>query len=712
MSTSDNLLLKRRAPARPPMKTAISPPHKSNVQSATSPQLSMNAQPPLGLSQTSSAPLNTKEPLQQKGKMVRTTPPGATSALMAARIARDYEKKKYSPLCITRMPQGYHTSKISLIQELRAKSPNMYDLLFILTTRSKAANERDPNDLTVLQLACSAYAALTISHRISFCRQLLRLYPKAATQRDSDGQTALHHALQVTPSPSLRLVRTLLTADATCAKIKDNAGCLPLHAAIMGTASNAIIKMLVLCYPEAISIADGSGTTALEYVQSRMKEPSEATVALLSVEGVWRRPDVILSVDIMEPDPEEVYAATFLQTWYRKTHAPKVLTCRRALPIRRVQPTSGPVLSAWSHEAATTIQALVRGVCLRKRIAIGTMAIIFIQRILRGCLTRGRLHNTMSSYRAMALRQRSRRMGNVDTGRISVSSHGRGVDNGSGWDMPDRHTGLHGADEDYSAGEDDADAAKVQGSEGGGRDTVEVPASEAITHSNSAMIPPHNPTTAPPPTPPAPNTSTTDAKKDAYLRTVQCGVLPALYEVLAVLGGYTLLLLWMVVSVDVGSFLQNAHNHSTTSTSVVAKYVTSTSASGPTGGVSSFVLPFGGGSLPVLYVALLCTVLSFVCVMVTLQLAKQNMAHCGQRNTLPPKSARVQLANYTIGSVVSVTITWAIFALWLDAHWHAVLKLFTTFQGVSQPAFLSALVTIPIAPVLLYPFLLAYYMTS
>jgi hypothetical protein len=773
-----DILSKRRAPARPAMKSAIltseissaptnsskdntsQSPYSRKVESAVvsptqeSPNTQMKSASNTTLSKSGIATSQLKTPSStSKSTTISHTPPPAQNAspgsIRSSSITKtevsappvatspsapvpvrtrpslmtkqyNYDKKKYSPLCITRMPGGYKSEKISLIQELRSKVPDMYDLLYVLKTRPKSLTERDPNELTVLQLACSSYTALTISHRISFCRQLMALYPKAIIQRDSDGQTALHHALQITPAPSLRLVRSLLACDPSCAKMKDSAGSLPLHVAVMGTSSNAIIKMLVMAYPDGISVQDGTGTTALEYVQSRLKSPSESTVALLSVDGVWARPDIIMSVDVAEPDPEETYAAAFLQAWYKKLHAPKLLTFKypKAQQSRHVsnakakQPTKEVALSSWEHDAAVTIQALVRGACLRLRFRYGVRSVTTIQRIMRGCIVRSQLHKVSSKFRALRTSQRRRAVRSAEIDAASISSAGARSSGGGGagdnsaradWDQPDRHDRL-GVAIDECAGavsdaENDVCRHSTQGHKnlGGSTGSNEEPTSRQEESETKVQR--------------QAAAASATSRRDLYVENLEGNTLPVMYEGALALVVYLGLLIWINFSPSVDEALHRAaldFSAISRPASVFAHLIVKSSVVKATRMHPSFVIP-EVGSLSVSQAALAMTVVSLISVCFALYALKNTInTHRADSQKISSSHRRTVARSLTACSVL-VTITWSLYALWLDAHLHAVFPIMATVKWDVKYVLALSFAVVPIA---IYPIVATYSLLS
>eukprot|EP00602_Paraphysomonas_sp_CaronLab_P005726 CAMPEP_0185031688 /NCGR_PEP_ID=MMETSP1103-20130426/19299_1 /TAXON_ID=36769 /ORGANISM="Paraphysomonas bandaiensis, Strain Caron Lab Isolate" /LENGTH=634 /DNA_ID=CAMNT_0027567301 /DNA_START=101 /DNA_END=2002 /DNA_ORIENTATION=+ len=422
-SSSSNLLSKRRAPARPSIKSAIMSPSKSS--SPISPPVSSSYTAHSSTSAASGAP---KNPLH-----TTSSPNARPKGIIKLRPRR----RLPSPFTLSKLPRRYRTSKCSLIDELSSPQPNICDLLYVLNTRSKSVGERNGDNYTPLHLACSNRSNLSMMNRVTFCRQLVEMYPKSVKHKDSDDQMPLHHAVQFTPSPCLRLVQCLLRADPQAASCRDKAGYLPLHLAVMGSASYTIIRMLVMAFPEGVNLPDGTGTTPVEYVQSRMKEPSDALLLLLS-----SNPKQSPVRDMCDPDPEEINAAVYLQQWWRELHPharksepqPDSRMSRHSYrPPRKPHPKRAmPVetsMSSWRDDAAVMIQALYRGVSLRRRFNIGLSAVMIIQRVARGYVARRNLSEQAS--RDVSMRPNVRQKYSSPVGAV-----------GGSWERPERSINL------------------------------------------------------------------------------------------------------------------------------------------------------------------------------------------------------------------------------------------------------------------------------
>jgi hypothetical protein len=359
-----------------------------------------------------------------------------------------------TPLKWNRLHQTNYTSLILLLKStqphhhlylqprppLPSHSLNLQDLLTILHTIPNSVNERDDDGMTALMLICSseiASSSLSIAERFAFCSLIKEKYPKQFELTDNHGLTALHHAVQFTPSPSLRIIQLLLSAYPLAASVLDLSHSLPLHHAVVGTASNSILKLLILASPTSVTAVDGTGLTALDYLKTRVKIPSRRTRALLSSDGVWMEPELFTRTDCLEPDPEEIFAAFYIQSWFRKMNKayrgggqqqqqqqPKEQqgqsSSRRSFPLlpsHRPQPKPAipttKALSSWHHDAATMIQARVRGSFLRLRIIRGTESILTIQRLWRGYFSRQKIWKQYPiKYQLLSLQrtQRQRRI--------------------------------------------------------------------------------------------------------------------------------------------------------------------------------------------------------------------------------------------------------------------------------------------------------------
>lgn len=358
--------------------------------------------------------------------------------------------KNITPFTNVKRQRNYKTLKTSLIMELKLMRPNFQDLLTILETVQNSVNERDDDGMTALMLICSSQVSnLSTAERLAFCRIVRDKFPKQFELTDNNGLTALHHAVQFMPSPSLRIVQLLLSVYPTAASILDVSQSLPLHHAVVGASSNSILKLLVLAHPPSVSLPDGTGLTAFDYVKSKIKIPSRRTRALLSVDGVWIDPDAYTTVDTNEPDPEENYAAIFLQHWFRQIrkkvivakHSKMNIDLKNSLPSHYKQsirpkpkaPISTLALSSWHHDAATIIQALYRGSFLRMRIAEGKKSIIMIQRIIRGFLCRIKLWKQDGINYKLVSRNRLQR--NTRRKLTQKGSH-----RASNWEKIERHS--------------------------------------------------------------------------------------------------------------------------------------------------------------------------------------------------------------------------------------------------------------------------------
>lgn len=316
--------------------------------------------------------------------------------------------KNITPFTNLKRQKNYKTLKTSLIMELKLLRPNFQDLLTILETVPNCINERDDEGMTALMLICSSQTTnLSTAERLSFCRIVREKFPKQYELIDNNGLTALHHAVQFMPSPSLRIVQFLLSVYPAAASVLDMSLSLPLHHSVVGAASNSILKLLIVANPASVTQPDGTGLTALDYVKSKVKLPSRRTRALLSVDGVWIDPDVFTLIDTNEPDPEENFAAVFLQHWFRQLRKKNIVTKHSQMkidatmmsPVHYKQsfrpkpkaPTSTIAMSSWHHDAAIMIQALYRGSFLRMRIEQGKKSVVNIQRVCRGFLCRMKL---------------------------------------------------------------------------------------------------------------------------------------------------------------------------------------------------------------------------------------------------------------------------------------------------------------------------------
>ena len=77
---------------------------------------------------------------------------------------------------------------------------------------------------------------------------LIRLFPNDLNEQSNDGSTALHAAVQ--NQPSYLFVKSLLDASPSISKIKNNAGCLPIHLAAVDPLINPeIIKLIGFSFP-------------------------------------------------------------------------------------------------------------------------------------------------------------------------------------------------------------------------------------------------------------------------------------------------------------------------------------------------------------------------------------------------------------------------------------------------------------------------------
>ena len=107
--------------------------------------------------------------------------------------------------------------------------------------------------------------SLQLLERVCFVSRLLKLHPDAISAKDVDGwffscsmlhlatlmlqlqylkgETALHYAVAMMPKTSYRLAKVLLKCGPELASVVSNDNYLPLHQAVMGVASPAVLQV-------------------------------------------------------------------------------------------------------------------------------------------------------------------------------------------------------------------------------------------------------------------------------------------------------------------------------------------------------------------------------------------------------------------------------------------------------------------------------------
>jgi len=333
--------------------------------------------------------------------------------------------------------------------------PNIHHLLWVLNHHPESIDTKRSSDwASPLILACSSPTKLLPSERVCFASRLLQLRPDAINAKDTEGETALHAAVSMMPKTIYRLVKLLLQHGPEVARVVSDANYLPLHLAVMGVASPAVLQLLVVHYPEGVGVCDGTGTTALEYAESRAERPSDRTRAILTEGGIWNNPEAISTLSVNEPDQDHVLCARLIQKCFRAfntrlkaskpdheglnrlklkprpQHTPMAHILGMNTSSRSTISTSsnekgmtgaqkrGTGVSSWKTESATDIQKLWRGKAVRQQLKAGSIFIVTIQRCWRGYRSRAMMSKSVHGYKVRRMNSfRQLRKAGVDRSR-------------------------------------------------------------------------------------------------------------------------------------------------------------------------------------------------------------------------------------------------------------------------------------------------------
>jgi ankyrin repeat protein len=108
----------------------------------------------------------------------------------------------------------------------------------------------------------------------------IRLNWKSAKAHDRDGLCPLHLIVQDRGYDQLFLTENVLKLCSECAKIRNRAGDLPIHVAVLRCAPVHIITALIVAYPDSLTVHDKDGDVPLHYAV-RNRNPTEQIVLLV-----------------------------------------------------------------------------------------------------------------------------------------------------------------------------------------------------------------------------------------------------------------------------------------------------------------------------------------------------------------------------------------------------------------------------------------------
>jgi hypothetical protein len=109
---------------------------------------------------------------------------------------------------------------------------------------------------------------------------LIKLDPKTARQKDSNGRIALHYACK-DPMSGESSTRFLIRAYAEGADVSDDSGFLPLHVACRYGSSLLVIRMLIRASPKSMLSKTKKGSTPLSCAKTSKGGLGEEIVGIL-----------------------------------------------------------------------------------------------------------------------------------------------------------------------------------------------------------------------------------------------------------------------------------------------------------------------------------------------------------------------------------------------------------------------------------------------